>query len=101
VVDIRIPLRRNQQAAYLKYQTAERPTVGVAVVYDVAAGRCRVAVGAAGQVPVVQTCGSPDQVDVTDLADRVDPVADLTGSVEYKRHMTAVFVRRALHRLTA
>lgn len=101
LVDIRIPVRRDQRAVYVKYQTAERPTVGVAAVYDAAAGRCRVAVGAVGEVPVVGTYDSPDRVDVADLVDRADPVADLTGSEEYKRHVTAVFVRRALQRLAA
>ena len=99
--------------AYMKYGFHERPTVGVAVLLRLDARRmtvaeARVAVGCVGPVPLrlgtveAALAGAPltalDRVaSVTrDAAARLDAVSDLHGSAEYKRHLAAVFVARAL-----
>ncbi|PZF79595.1 FAD binding domain-containing protein [Jiangella anatolica] len=99
LVDVRIPLRDGLRGAYLKFQTMERPTAGVAVLADEAAGWYRLAVGAVGEVPLAWSFGSLGEIDADDIAARVDPTPDLSGSEEYKRHVTAVYVRRALAKL--
>jgi carbon-monoxide dehydrogenase medium subunit len=38
----------------------------------------------------------PSEIDSQAIAEEVDPTADLTGSERYKRHVTGVYVRRAL-----
>lgn len=100
LLDVRVPLADARSCAYVKFQVAERPTVGVAVVEDLTAGTCRVVVGAVGDVPMSREYTSADVVDVDALVHELDPVQDLTGSVDYKRHVSAVFVRRALDELT-
>lgn len=99
LLDIRVPVLPGTRAAYVKFQVAERPTVGVAVVDDRQTSRCRVVVGAVGDVPVAHDFASPEDVDVDAVVAELDPVADLTGSEEYKRHVSGVFVRRALAEL--
>jgi aerobic carbon-monoxide dehydrogenase medium subunit len=96
MVDVRVPVVTGLRGAYEKFQVAERPTIGVAVVEDPGTLACRVVVGAVGEVPVAREFPSAAQVDVDSVVAAVDPVADLTGSVEYKRHVTGVFVQRAL-----
>lgn len=80
---------------YVKYQTMERPTLGVAVS-RLEAGY-RLVVGAACEVPMVFDVPSLD-LDAADLAAGIDFIADLTGSEEYKRHVTSVYIRRAITR---
>lgn len=100
LVDVRIPIEGPEiRAVYLKYQTMERPTLGVAVAHAPDTGDCRVVVGAVGEVPAVWTFPSPDEVDAGTIAQEVDPTPDLTGSERYKRHITDVYVRRALDAL--
>lgn len=99
---IEVPVRPGRDMTYVKYQVMERPTVGVAAVRAVDDGTMRVVVGAAGEVPVVidVDASDPDADSVaSEAAERLEPVDDLTGSADYKRHVTAVYVRRALSRL--
>ena len=96
LTSIRIPLDSDRIASYLKFQIMERPTVGVAAVRS--SGRDRVVVGAAGMLPVAAEAAT-GEIDPDDLADAIDPMPDLTGSAEYKRHVTAVYVRRAVEAL--
>lgn len=98
------------RAVYRKFQVLERPTVGVA-----AAGRVRdgawetaptIVVGAVDERPVrVRTddvvgaaCDDEAALSAVEESARdvVDPVDDLSGSADYKRHLTGVLVRRAL-----
>jgi carbon-monoxide dehydrogenase medium subunit len=90
---VAIPLPLPAAAIYLKYQITERPTVAVAAAGDDAS--VRVVVGAAGEVPVYSD-SPPGHVDVGALVAAVDPVADLSGSVQYKRAMTEVHLRHAM-----
>lgn len=102
VRSIRIPRVEGRRATYLKYQIMERPTVGVAAVVTPGSEgtTLRVAVGAAGLLPVVVESDS-GTVEAEDVAARIEPMDDLTGSSDYKRHVTAVYVRRALEQLEA
>jgi carbon-monoxide dehydrogenase medium subunit len=93
---IRIP-KRPSRSTYVRFQQAEYPTVAVAVVEH--AQGCRVVVGAVGERPDLFSFSSVGDVDADDVAARVDVTEDLNGHEDYKRHVTAVFVRRALVRL--
>lgn len=102
-----------RRAVYRKFQVLERPAVGVAVVGaardGVWDGAPTVVVGAVDERPVrvdadALTGAACDDASVLgDLEaaarDAVDPVDDLSGSGEYKRHLTGVLVRRTLSEL--
>ena len=110
---IEIPLpAKSQRAAYLKFQVHERPTLGLALVLELDGSghvitKATAVVGSASPKP----CRS-DQADALlvgprekvekqladaaqALADVADPVDDLEGSAEYKRHLIGVYLRRA------
>jgi carbon-monoxide dehydrogenase medium subunit len=111
-IDVPIP-DPSLRLAYVKFQILERPSVGVAVVADVRDGRFAAApvvvVGAVDEVPRrVETAAlkgadahDARTADVLAEAARkaVDPVADLAGDVDYKRHLVGVFARRAVDAL--
>ena len=111
IIAIEIPIPDARlKLAYVKFQILERPSVGVAIVADVRNGLFAAApvvvVGAVDEVPRRVTTDGLLGADPRDpgageaLAEAaraaVDPVADLAGSVEYKRHTVGVFARRAL-----
>lgn len=80
---------------YLRFQTGERPTVTVALVRRPAGGY-RVVVGAVAEVPFVVDVESLDDLDAAQIAADIDPIADLAGQEDYKRHVTTVYVERAV-----
>jgi aerobic carbon-monoxide dehydrogenase medium subunit len=80
---------------YLKYQTVERPTVVVALVRRPGSGH-RIVVGAVAEVPYVLDVATVDDIDAARIAVDIDPIADLTGQEDYKRHVTKVYVERAV-----
>lgn len=82
--------------SYLKLQLAERPTVGVAAVRADGAQPCRVVVGAATATPRSFSFDHWDTVDAAAIAAAIEPIDDLAGSAEYKRHVTQIYVRRAV-----
>jgi len=115
VVAIEVPLPPPPvRAAYVKFQILERPTVGVAVVARIRdgcfEGAPAIVVGAADEtprpVPADALAGArledDSAVEAAAAAARraVEPVDDLAGSAEYKRHLVGVFTRRALAALT-
>jgi aerobic carbon-monoxide dehydrogenase medium subunit len=114
---VEIPLpAKSQRAAYLKFQLKERPTLGLALVLDVDGDTIKQAVAVVGSVSAVPTqsnqtnsllTGPRSQVEkqLTDaaeaLAQAADPVDDLEGSNDYKRHLIGVFLRRAFTKALA
>lgn len=98
------------RASYVKFQILERPSVGVAVVAAMRDGRFvgapAVVVGAVDEkprrVPTADLAGAEigDAQTADAIAESarraVDPVADLAGAADYKRHLVGVFARRAL-----
>jgi len=110
---VEIPLpSKSQRAAYLKFQIHERPTLGLALVLELdesgrAITKARAVVGSVSPKPCRSDqadellIGPRDKVEgqLADaaqfLADAADPVDDLEGSAEYKRHLIGVFLRRA------
>lgn len=110
---VEIPvLAKSQRAAYVKFQTHERPTLGLALVLEVDDSgqnitNARAVVGSVSAMPGrsdktdSMLAGSRSQVEkqldgaAHALADAADPVDDLQGSAEYKRHLIGVFLKRA------
>jgi carbon-monoxide dehydrogenase medium subunit len=103
------------RAAYVKFQILERPSVGVAAVARVKDGRFvgapTIVVGAVDEVPRPVPTTELAGADARDPRTRealaeaargaVDPVADLAGGVEYKRHLVGVLAQRALAAIAA
>ena len=116
---VEIPvLSKSQRAAYVKFQTHERPTLGLALVLDIDdAGhqirKARAVVGSVSAIPSrsdktdAALVGPRSQVErqlndtAAALADTADPVDDLQGSADYKRHLIGVFLKRAFIRALA
>src|SRR5262245_24845225 len=108
---VEIPLpAKTQRAAYLKFQLKERPTLGLALVLDVEGEQIKKSTAVIGSVSAVPThsgkadgllTGARSQVEkqlgdaAQALADAADPIDDLEGSADYKRHLIGVFLRRA------
>lgn len=114
IVAIEIPLpAEDARAAYVKFQILERPSVGVAAVATLREGRFvgapTVVVGAADEMPRVVPTAQFAGADARDAGTRealaeaaqtaVEPIADLAGGVEYKRHLVGVFTQRAIDSL--
>ena len=70
---------------YAKFQVLERPTAGVALIGR--GGAWTVGVGSAGHETLTERFATLDDVDATGVADAIDPVEDLTGKADYKRHL--------------
>ena len=116
IVAIEVPLpARDIRVAYVKFQILERPSVGVAAVAAIRDGRFvgapALVVGAVDEmaraVPTAQFAGA----DARDAGTRealaevaraaVEPIPDLAGDVDYKRHLVGVFAQRAVASLVA
>ena len=111
LLGVEIPLQsKTQRAAYLKFQLKERPTLGLALRLDIEGDQIKKAVAAVGSVSALPTqsakanqllVGARAQVEkqladaASALAEAADPVDDLEGSADYKRHLIGVFLRRA------
>jgi carbon-monoxide dehydrogenase medium subunit len=116
LMGVEIPaLKKSQRAAYVKFQTHERPTLGIALVLDLDDSgqnitQTRAVVGSVSTVPTrsnkadAALVGPRSQVEkqlndaAAALAAAADPVDDLQGSAEYKRHLIGVFLKRAFDR---
>jgi carbon-monoxide dehydrogenase medium subunit len=94
LVEVVVPLPA-PVGVYRKFHTSERPTVVVALVRQVSGGY-RAVVGAVAEVPFVADVATLDDVDAAAIAADIDPIADLTGQDDYKRHVTKVYVERAV-----
>jgi carbon-monoxide dehydrogenase medium subunit len=111
LVGVEIPIpAKSQRAAYLKFQLHERPTLGLALVLDVAGENVTTATAVVGSVSTVPTksdnansllVGSKTQLGkqlsgaAEILAHAAEPVDDLEGSADYKCHLIGVFLKRA------
>ncbi len=98
LTSVRVP-KSMAHSTYLRFQPTEYPTVTVAIVAAGDGGSCRVVVGAVGERPGVFDFDAVGDVDEFDIAQRVDVTEDLNGREDYKRHLTSVFVRRALQQV--
>jgi aerobic carbon-monoxide dehydrogenase medium subunit len=114
---VEIPaLTKTQRAAYLKFQLKERPTLGLALVLDLDGDSIKKSTAVVGSVSAVPTqsdkangllTGPRSQVEkqladaAEALAQAADPVDDLEGGAEYKRHLIAVFLKRAFTKALA
>ncbi|HYY24060.1 MAG TPA: xanthine dehydrogenase family protein subunit M [Candidatus Udaeobacter sp.] len=108
---VEIPvLSQSQRAVYIKFQTHERPTLGLALVIDLDGDtikKARAVVGSVSAMPSrsnkadAALVGPRSQVETQlddaaiSLADAADPVDDLQGGADYKRHLISVFLKRA------
>lgn len=111
LVSVEIPIAaKSQRAAYVKFQLHERPTLSLALVLNLDGENIHKATAVVGSVSTVPTqsdkantllAGAKSQVvkqlaeAAESLADAADPVDDLEGSAEYKRHLIGVFLKRA------
>jgi len=107
------PTPPDTRCTYIKFTTRsseDRPCAGVAAWVRCSKGICeeaRVVVGAVSPAPVVvadegRVQGKKLTSDlIGEIAQRagdlVDPIEDLRGTVDYKRHLVKVLVRRALN----
>jgi carbon-monoxide dehydrogenase medium subunit len=116
---IDIPLAsKTKRAAYLKFQIKERPTLGLALVLDLdgdgrSVSKARAVVGSVSAKPCrshqadALLVGPRDKVEkqladaAEALATAADPVDDLEGSAEYKRHLIGVYLKRAFAKALA
>ncbi len=111
LASIEIPIAaKSQRAAYAKFQLHERPTLSLALVLNLDGDNIHKAKAVVGSVSAVPTqsdkantllAGPKAQVvkqlpeAAESLAAAADPVDDLEGSAEYKRHLIGVFLKRA------
>jgi carbon-monoxide dehydrogenase medium subunit len=118
LTEIRIPTPgANSRNAYLKFGYLERPSVGVAVAFNLKNGGvsdAKIAVGCAGPSPrrveeaeAVLNGKSKDEAQrnipqAGALAGRAaEAISDLHGSQEYKEHIVGVLLKRAFQSLVS
>ena len=106
------PIARGVKGSYIKFTTGsseERPCAGVAMLARMENRTCRelrIAIGAVS--PTVIRIGAAEEMAgrefssewseriAVEAARSVNPIDDVRGSAEYKRHLVRVLVRRAL-----
>ena len=94
LLDVTVDTSGVRYQHYDKIQLVERPTVGIALVGRDA--EWRMVVGAAGYVPHQVVVPRLADIDPDAVAAGIDPIDDLAGSAEYKRHLVQVLARRVL-----
>ncbi len=100
------PAHGRRVGSYLKFTTGsseERPCAGITALVRLEGDRpveARLAVGAVGPRPLLICQDDPTEAALEQMADRaadeIDPIPDLRGSADYKRHLVKVLGRRAL-----
>jgi carbon-monoxide dehydrogenase medium subunit len=118
LVDVRIPfMPASSHAVYLRYTTLSAndwPCLGVAGFLTKENGRCkelRLALGGVATTPVLVDgldFANGERFDlpvihkvIEKVDEQIAPLADLRGSVWYKRRMAQLFVRKAIEQLDA
>lgn len=107
VTAVLVPVGRGRLVGkYVKFTTGsseERPCAGVTALIRLEQNEpveARLAIGAVGPRPLLICEINPSQEGLEGMAERaardVDPIADLRGSVGYKRHLVRVLGKRAL-----
>ncbi len=108
-----VPPAESLSGTYTKFTTGsseERPCVGVAALTTMESGICaelRLVVGAVSPKPVrlekAESMARGEKLTselieriASDASSSVEPIDDLRGTVDYKRHLVHVLVRRAL-----
>jgi carbon-monoxide dehydrogenase medium subunit len=114
IVGIEIPVPApSWRVAYRKFQVLERPSIGVAAMGDIRDGVFAtpptIVVGAVDEMPhrvpaeVLSgvSCEDRSALEEVSAATRsaVEPVDDLSGSADYKRHLSGVLTMRVLDEL--
>lgn len=95
LLSVRVPVRPGPQV-YLRFQPNEYPTTCVALIGGADGEPARVAVGALGERAHVCEVASVDELDPDAIAAAVDVTEDRNGAEDYKRHLCAVYLRRAI-----
>jgi carbon-monoxide dehydrogenase medium subunit len=95
---IRVPERLGRSAVYAKYQTMERPTLGVAAAIT-SEKTCRLVIGAVGGTPQAFEGAKLTDLSPGDISRSVEVIPDMTGSERYKRHIVAVYIEKVLRDL--
>lgn len=96
---IRVPERDRRPVVYSKYQTMERPTLGVAATIT-SESRCRLVIGAVGGRPEAFEAEHAEDLETQAIADEIEVIPDLTGSEQYKRHIARLYMQKVLESLT-
>jgi aerobic carbon-monoxide dehydrogenase medium subunit len=108
-----VPPARHLHGTYAKFTTGsseERPCVGIAALTRMDEGVCRelrLVIGAVSPKPLRVQSGesmargerlTPEMIEriAKDASRNVDPIDDLRGTADYKRHLVHVLVRRTL-----
>jgi len=111
------PMPDGMTGLYVKFTTGsseERPCAGVAALARMSNGHCaelRVAVGAVSSRPLriaAETLATNQTLTsalistiAAEAARSIDPIDDVRGPADYKRHLVGVLVRRAISALAA
>ena len=100
------PVEGRLVGSYLKFTTGsseERPCAGITALVRLEGERAveaRLAVGAVAAKPLLLSRTDPSESALEEMPERaakeIDPIPDLRGSAEYKRHLVRVLGRRAL-----
>lgn len=96
VLAVAVRLHATDFAVYKKIVLSERPVVGVALVRHLDGPRWRLVVGAVGLDPTIVETDELTALDPGAIAASIDPTRDLSGSEEYKRHLTVVTIERSV-----
>jgi len=96
IISVAIREGASDFSIYRKVVMSERPVVGAALVHLVGPSRWRLVVGAVGLSPTILDTERLVEIDAVALASNIDVTSDLSGSEDYKRHLTFVTVRRCI-----
>lgn len=96
VLAVALRLHATDFAVYRKIVLSERPVVGVALARHLDGPRWRLVVGAVGLDPTTVETEELTALDTGAIAASIDPTRDLSGSEDYKRHLTAVTIERCV-----